>query len=685
MQFDASSAHASAAQRTWQQIEGLVHEVAELADSDIAPGQFYAGLLDRAVSALAAVGGAVWLRDEAGTLHLQYQINLASTVIGDAPGKQQHETLLAAASERGEPMLVPPRSSSSATDSDRATCAGNPTEFLLLLAPVRFNGQPETAGVVEVLQRVGASPATQNGYLRVLSELTAHAKQFHRNRELADLRDRTSGLRQLEQFVAELHGSLDLRAVAFSIANGGRPLARCDRMSVGVFFGRRCRILAVSGTDTVDRRANVIRQMERLIDVIVPTGESVWYEDGVADLSPQIETALHAFLDESPARRIAVVPLRQPEIAPNSPARRMSPFPSGGIGCLIIEQFETQEDLETVRHRADAILVQSELAVANALEYHSLPGLSVMRALRSVAWHIYARRLPKWTVVVAVLIAIATALVVIPADFEIEGRGSLQPKVRQDVFASTDGVVNDLHVHHSQPVAAGDPLIVLRDADLDFDFTRLIGEIQTARKRLATVQASRLGTNPSSPQDQARYQQLTAEEEELKELLKSLDEQYKILGQRQEELTLRSPINGIVLTWDVERLLEARPVRRGQSLVTVADVNGPWCLEVRVPDNRIGHVRDAQKELGPDLDVAFVLASDSGVTHHGKIERMALTTEPDETEGPSVLVTVAIDRDEISRLRPGLTVVPQISCGRRPIGYVWLHELIEFVQKRILF
>ena len=30
-------------------------------------------------------------------------------------------------------------------------------------------------------------------------------------------------------------------------------------------------------------------------------------------------------------------------------------------------------------------------------------------------------------------------------------------------------------------------------------------------------------------------------------------------------------------------------------------------------------------------------------------------------------------------------VIAKIDCGRRPLGYVWLHDLIEAVRTRILF
>jgi hypothetical protein len=69
------------------------------------------------------------------------------------------------------------------------------------------------------------------------------------------------------------------------------------------------------------------------------------------------------------------------------------------------------------------------------------------------------------------------------------------------------------------------------------------------------------------------------------------------------------------------------------------------------------------------------------------VERVALTTETDKTTGSTVLVTLTFDRAAIrpEQLRPGATVTAKIHCGRRSLGYVWLHELWETIQSRVLF
>jgi len=227
--------------------------------------------------------------------------------------------------------------------------------------------------------------------------------------------------------------------------------------------------------------------------------------------------------------------------------------------------------------------------------------------------------------------------------------------------------------------------VLMTRSQLDFEWSRVLGELATARKRLATVQASRLDLSPQTAADREKYNQLTAEEEEVQELLKGLEQQHEVLKAQREELVVKSPLTGQVVTWNVRQTLEARPVQRGQVLLQVADLAGPWVLDVEVPDERIGHVLRAQSALRPDLDVWFMLATEPGALYHGSIEKVALSTDVRPPEKANVTVTVKIEETRLPRLRPGATAVSQIGCGRRSLGFVWFHRVWEIFLKKVMF
>jgi multidrug efflux pump subunit AcrA (membrane-fusion protein) len=237
---------------------------------------------------------------------------------------------------------------------------------------------------------------------------------------------------------------------------------------------------------------------------------------------------------------------------------------------------------------------------------------------------------------------------------------------------------------HGQQVAAGDELVRLRDPQLDLDFNRISGELQTAQARLTSIRARRsTRSNNGNPQDEER--QMAAEEEQLKQQVVGLLAQLQVLERNREELRVASPIAGLVLTWNPSELLLDRPVREGQLLMTVADPAGPWVLEMRVPDADIGHILAAQKRGQVELPVTFLLATEPAVTHRGRVAQVALNSDAVGGQEPSVLVTVRLDNAVPAAARTGAGIKARIHCGQRPIGYVWLHDVIDAVRTQVLF
>ena len=63
-------------EQTKNQIRKLVGEIAELAESDVQPNEFYAEFMNRAVAAVAASGGALWLLDGKGVAYEEHDLSL---------------------------------------------------------------------------------------------------------------------------------------------------------------------------------------------------------------------------------------------------------------------------------------------------------------------------------------------------------------------------------------------------------------------------------------------------------------------------------------------------------------------------------------------------------------------------------------------------------------------------------
>ncbi|MEX0820002.1 MAG: biotin/lipoyl-binding protein [Pirellulaceae bacterium] len=685
MSSEQSSVNAETIEQTKQQIRSLVSEISQLSKSDIGAEEYYAAFLQRIVSALAAVGGAIWLVEEGRRLQLAYQINLSQTLLdSSSPDAGRHLRLLNQVINSGEGNLFPPLSG--AVDE---SAGGNPTRYLIVLAPLRNDGQVE--GIIEIFQRPDSPPATQRGYLRFMEQMSELAGEWLKTQKLRQFTDKTSLWAQADQFSRQIHESLHLRETAYAVANEGRRLIGCDRVSVAVSRGRKCYIEAVSGQDTMENRSNIITALNNLATKVVATGEPLWYEGSTEDFPPQIEQAIERYVDESYAKSITVLPLRRPvgvdagHQASTGHVDRDTDNQGEVIGALIVEQIETEMPRNLVAPRMDLVYEHSARALTNSLDHSNLFLMPVWRTLGKAAWVVRARTLPKTLTIAGLILITFCILTFVKKDFYLKSKGALQPSLKQDVFVAVSGIVTEVHVEDQQTVQAGDPLLTLENTDLEVQLQEVLGQLQTTHEQLlsATDSLTRGANSNLSEDEKVR---LGGQIRELNARMKSLELQHKLLLKKNDLLNIKAPMSGqVMLSWDVEESLMNRTVEPGQVLMTIADPTGEWELELYMKETRAGKVDLARHDIKPNLDVKYVLATDPGAERNGTVEDIEDITQMHDEEGHTVRIRVAIKQSDLRDPRPGTTVRGKVLVGRAPIGYTWFHEAFEWVQANILF
>ncbi|MCE9548324.1 MAG: HlyD family efflux transporter periplasmic adaptor subunit [Planctomycetia bacterium] len=681
-----------------QQIHSAAVEIAELARLDVAPQQFFDHFLARVVAAMAAQGGAVWLGEDQRPLEITSQLNLANVALADRLDDQQaHGRLISRVFHSGEGILAPPYTKFGEEGG------ANPTPYLLVLCPIRTDHR--THGVVEIFQRTQSELVVQRGYLRFVSQMCELAGEYFKARDLKRLRDREAVWGQLERFTRAAHQNLDVQDTAYAVANESCRLIGCDRVSVVVRRGRRAVLLAVSGQDMIEKRSNVAILLQQLAEQVMAAGEPLWYVGETADLPPQIESVLSAYVDESHTRMLGVVPLvRQPPVDPD-PERAAEESPEV-LGALIIERIDQGRLTDSLRERTDLVCEHATIALANALTYEHVFLMPFWRTIAKSKWLVQARRLPiSISVGVALLLGLLS-LFVIPAELRITAHGTLQPAERRDVFVQEAGVVDSLLVQHGQQVKKDQELARLRSRELDVSITEIRGRKAATFKQIGSTQQAR-GDSKISYDERRR---LSGQLEQLQETYDSLSEQLTLLLARKEMLTLHSPIDGQVVSWDLQHRLQDRPVEKGALLMSVSDPSQKWELELLVPEDQMGYIARSHDESGlvdrrqsiaaaagaavggsgtnpPPEDVSYIIATDPTSSHRGTVVEIQSSAEVRGEEGNTVLVRVAIDRGRLNPadLRPGAAVTGRIDCGRRSLGFVWFHDLFAFIRSKILF
>jgi multidrug efflux pump subunit AcrA (membrane-fusion protein) len=788
MSTDSSSLDPQLIEETKQQIRSLVSEIAQLSKADVAPEEFYGQFLTRVVSALAAIGGAVWTTNDEGRLALQHQINLQQTKLRDnEEGQAQHGRLLYKCLTTAEGMLVPPHSGAGEEGGEQVA---NPTDFLLVLGPLKTD--LEVVGVLEIIQRSEPGPTTQRGYLRFVLQMCELAGDFLKSHQLRHFSDRQVLWTQLEEFTRRVHTSLEPREAAYTIANEGRRLIECDRVSVAIRRGNKCKIEAISGQDVFDKRSNTVRLLGKLATAVVATGDPVWYAGDTRDMAPQVEDAIQEYIDESHSKNVAVLPLKRPQpTAEEDPDSHREPEPP--VGALIVEQIEDSRVPATMVQRVEVVCRHSSTALANAMEHQSLFLMPVWRMLGKSRWVLRARTLPKTLTIAGIVLVALLALIFWPINFNVHCKGKLEPVICNNVFARVDGIVDELFVEHGYDVKKDQLLARLRSTTLDMNKEDLEGKLRTTAEKISATdrELARRGLSRSEQDRLEGDLRVLRKEEE------SLKTQLDLFQDKLEDLNVKSPITGTVLSWELRKRLERNPVQKGQILMEVANLEGPWWLELEMPEDRMGYIAQAQQELQnqlraklrrvleeklgevpdeqleaelakvPDkeltsrlrqelggqlyedlhsklaavhdqledeaqraqleyvlasssyeqmrtrledmlrpmprgplhdglrdllddgldsrLTVTFIPATDPHDEFQGKITDVDLNAEIHGDEGNAVRIKVEIDKKQLPHLRRGVTINASVACGKRPIGYVWFHDILAFIHSRILF
>jgi hypothetical protein len=180
---------------------------------------------------------------------------------------------------------------------------------------------------------------------------------------------------------------------------------------------------------------------------------------------------------------------------------------------------------------------------------------------------------------------------------------------------------------------------------------------------------------------------LESDEAKLRPQVEFARKQLDLINERLEKLTVKSPIDGQVITWDVKKQLQNRPVETGQALLTIAAAGTDYELELFMPERRIGHLhraRDIVKAKDPqdDLKVDFISMTDPGISYAGRVIQVNPTAEPHEEHGNMVRIRVQPNQEIVSP-RPGATVTARVHCGRAPWLWAKLHEAYEWAEAAI--
>ncbi len=682
-------------EETRRQINRLLEEVVHLSEQDLSPTDYYGEFLKRVLIALAAPAGAVWIQTPQGHLQLQYQINMRQVGLDQSEeARQAHNELLRLAFQQGRPIHLPPHSGAGQGDGGQAA-AGNPTDFLVLLAPILVD--KVAVGLVEVWQSPNYQPNAVPGFMQFVVRMAELASLYIRNHRLRQMVGQQQVWTQLEAFARQVHNSLNPTEVAYVVANEGRRLIECDRVSVALRKGKKASVEAISGADVVEKRSNLVKLMTRLFDRDLKWGEKLVYA-GTKDesLPPDILDALDAYLAESNSKLLTILPLKdEREKDSDKPPR----------SALLMECFEPNASPEQLTARLEVVGQHSASALYNAAEYRRIPMRFIWMPLAWIRDGMGGTARTITLSVLAGLIALVALLTFVPYPLKMDAKGQLLPESRHWVYSPVEGQVVKFEVAPGNLVAENQALIQMYDVQLQINLQKLTSQILAAQGEINSKNQV-LNQATLKPEERARV----SAEKQQKEF-----EQNRLIQERQalQERThsdeahpgffwLVSPQAGTVLNWDFRETLKNRYVKPSEPLLRIGDKTKAWEIELKIPQKHLGQILQAFDPAHPEkeLPVDILLLAAPTRTFKGWLSRDKVGGQADahkddsggEAE-PVVLASVRIDGPDIAEneriprelLTTGTEVHAKVRCGNRAMGYSLFYGMWEFFYEKVVF
>jgi hypothetical protein len=537
----------------------------------------------------------------------------------------------------------------------------------------------ESIGLLAFYRLPDESSEVARAYLPLMDAISEIASEFEKNQKLLERKRDGDKYKAIATLSLNAHRHLDCRKTAVHLVNDSRAYVGCDRVGLFVGSAGHSRLVACSGVTDASSRSSYAKLLRPVVKRLMKTRETIVFREDPNNQSRQFQRYLDSFPADQQPKSIVLVPLSSVN-AVRPLARQAIP-----IGAMIFESFEHKEIAELCQSIAE-MTDHASSAMDNALRFERIPLRWFWNALHWFASQFgapYRIRTAIWSLLI---VALVYFLVAFQTEFKVEVQGELRPVQERNVFAPADGVISEILVQHGDRVREDQVIITLRSPDLELELKQLDGEIETARQKLEGL-LTIMKTADSNDPDNARVQtRLAADVIDIQSTISGLVSRKDVVIREIEELVVKSPIAGDVVTWQVTERLDGRPVHRGESLLKVAEVDGDWEVVMDIPDKKFGYITDAQKSIGrSDLVVSLGLVSNPDKKISTHLDSISIESMVRDSGEASVRMTAPLPTVELSEFKPGTSVVGRIHCGRHSVAYVWTAELMNTVKRKFFW
>ena len=268
---------------------------------------------------------------------------------------------------------------------------------------------------------------------------------------------------------------------------------------------------------------------------------------------------------------------------------------------------------------------------------------SVVRTLNR--WKEAARR--RWLKVGMAVAAVGLGILMIPMPYRVKCDCEIQPIVRRFVSSPHEGRLESTLVKRGDVVRKGQMLAKMEGRSLRMEYEKKQAELSAAEKRHHAA----LGKNNIAESQIARLE------------ADGLRAQVKTIQDRLDRLQICSPIDGVVVSGDLEKV-EGAMLELGERMFEVAPLDS-MVVEVALPESEIQYVEES-------MSVKIWLDAYPYQSWTGTIRNIRPRTELREKQ--SVFIAEVEMQNPKMQWRPGMRGTAKVRSSYAPLGWSLFHR-----------
>jgi RND family efflux transporter MFP subunit len=328
----------------------------------------------------------------------------------------------------------------------------------------------------------------------------------------------------------------------------------------------------------------------------------------------------------------------------------------GKVGVLLFESSDPDFLGEAHLEMIKVLASQATVALRNASLYKEVPFIGVLQPLIERKKRFLALEKHRRVALIAGAAAAVLFFLAFPLPLRVDGNAVVAPAHMAHVGSEFEGVIKQVDVREGDVIKKGAVIASLEDWEYRSALAAARAKYETATAQMDRALANSDGSEAGIQRAQADYW--------ASEVARAQE--------RLEKTAIRSPIDGVVATPQMENLV-GHKVKEGESFADIVD-NSQTLVDVAVDEGDVGLLRAGER-------ASLKLDGFPERTFHGQVAVVSPQGILQNAE-PTFFARVSV-ANTTQLLRSGMQGRGKISTGWRPAGVVMFRRVGMWIWSKL--